>query len=491
MPQGSARSAERLSARDALLRRWTQPEHFGAEMLGRSLRPYQLPIACAIVDSVLQGRGLTLGVMMPRQSGKNEIAAHVEALLLHAFRRVGGCLVKAAPTYRPQALISRARLEALLGGKAWAPLVREAGAGLSLGRARALFLSAAPGANVVGATANILLEADEAQDIDEDKWNKAFTPMGASANVTTVLWGTAWTRETLLARTIRRLREAEARDGVRRVYTVSWQEVAAQVPAYGRYVRGEMARLGADHPLIVTQYGLQELSSAGGMFSAATQALMRGTHARQQAPTPGCAYALLVDVGGGAEERLPDALLRAEQPRRDSTALTVVEVGRDDLGWSTYRVVDRCLWTGWPQHALYGAIVALAERWSAGQVVVDATGLGAGLASFLGRTLGARVRPFTFTSVSKSDLGWRYLGLCNAGRFRDHLDDGSAEQRQFWREVAAADLQVLPGPGKLLRWGVADPTVHDDLLVSAALCATLEDEGGAAYAGSHVVEAEE
>ncbi|NLG27583.1 MAG: hypothetical protein GX557_06705, partial [Chloroflexi bacterium] len=70
--------------------RWTAPERFAAECLHRPLRAYQLPIARAIVDSALYGRGLTLAVKMPRQSGKNETAAHVEALLLNACRRVGG-----------------------------------------------------------------------------------------------------------------------------------------------------------------------------------------------------------------------------------------------------------------------------------------------------------------------------------------------------------------------------------------------------------------
>jgi hypothetical protein len=98
----------------AQVARWTAPERFAAEWLRRPLRAYQRPIAQAIVDSALHARGLTLAVMMPRQSGKNETAAHVEALLLNACRRVGGCLVKAAPTFQPQALISLQRLEALL-----------------------------------------------------------------------------------------------------------------------------------------------------------------------------------------------------------------------------------------------------------------------------------------------------------------------------------------------------------------------------------------
>ena len=99
---------------------------------------------------------------------------------------------------------------------------------VAVGRARCSFYSGAPGSNVVGATADLLLEADEAQDVERDKWNKEFRPMGASTNVTSVLWGTAWTSDTLLADTIRSLRRQEAVDGEHRVFMVPWWCVAQE-----------------------------------------------------------------------------------------------------------------------------------------------------------------------------------------------------------------------------------------------------------------------
>jgi len=315
------------------VRALTRVEAFSRLILRRPLHPYQAAPAQAIVDSVLAGRGDTFAVLMARQAGKNETAAHVEAFLLNACRRRGGALVKAAPTFRPQAQISMRRLEGLLAASALGPPARESGYILRLGRARALFFSAGEGANVVGATADILLEGDEAQAIDEAKWNRDFRPMAASTNATTVLWGTAWTSRTLLARAIRTLREQEARDGRQRVFLVPWTAVAAVVPAYGRYVSGEIARLGAGHPLIRSQYGLEEIDEDGRLFPAATRALMRGSHDRQRAPTEGRDYALLVDVGGEVDPAAlagsaDGAALREAEPRRDATALTVVEITR-------------------------------------------------------------------------------------------------------------------------------------------------------------------
>lgn len=479
----------RARLRAELARTFSDIGLFSRRVLRRPLRGYQIGPAQAIIDAVLQRRGLTMAVMMPRQAGKNQTSAHVEALLLSLCRRRGGFIIKASPTFRPQALNSMMRLESVFAEGLLPPLERDGAHMLRAGQARAAFYSAAPSANVVGATANILLEADEAQDIDEAVWNKAFAPMGASTATTTVLWGTAWTSQTLLARTIRALRWAEGRDEVRRVFVVSWQQVAAEVPAYGRYVAAEIARLGRHHPLIKSQYYLEEIDAEAGMFPPATRALMVGTHLRQRAPTEGREYALLVDVAGEAEERTEGARLREEQPRKDSTAATIIEVVRAEEGLPRFLVMDRYLWTGTPHHTLYGAIAHLAELWSATRVVVDATGVGAGLASFLQQALGSRVHAFTFTATSKSALGWGFLGICNSGRFLDHRDDGSPERRQFWREVEAADYEVVEGPDRRMRWGVADPTIHDDLLLSAALCSLLDGAAPTPQAQPHIIEA--
>jgi hypothetical protein len=56
--------------------------------------------------------------------------------------------------------------------------------------------------------------------------------------------------------------------------------------------------------------------------------------------------------------------------------------------------------------------------------------------------------------------------------------------RQARRQLELCQMEILPGPGKLMRWGVPDGSrdprsgelVHDDLVISAALCARLEGE---------------
>lgn len=462
---------------------------FSKVVVRRELRGYQLEPAKAIIDSVLHKKGLTFAVVMSRQAGKNEMSAQLEAYLMNVFQQVRGAqLVKASPTYKPQTINSKMRLLDCLDNPWNKDFVRsDEGYIVRLGRCRAFFFSAHPSANVVGATANVLLECDEAQDVDPEKWDKEFAPMGASTNVTTVFYGTVWTSRTLLARVIRSLEQQQQKDGIRRVFRVPWQEVAKYVPSYGDYVKKEIQRLGANHPIIKTQYELQEIDEAGRLFTAERVARMKGVHQRLRAPVRGEQYALLVDVAGSDEEGLTlDEEVRESEPRRDSTVVTVVRVNLETLddpliGFPTYEVVNRYWWTGRGQADQYAGIVDLVKEWQPLSLVVDATGIGAGLAGFLVKRYGSYkddppglVLPFEFTSVSKSDLGWDFLAAVETGRFKDYVDDGEADTTQFWREVAECEYEVMPGPGKLMRWGVRDATVHDDMLMSAALVAALD-----------------
>ena len=105
-----------------------------------------------------------------------------------------------------------------------------------------------------------------------------------------------------------------------------------------------------------------------------------------------------------------------------------------------------------------------------------------GLLERVQKALGDRVIPVTFSPKTKSDLGWNFLAIVETGRYQDYADDQEPDTRQFWHEVETCQYQVREGPNKLLSWGVWDPPAydgliahgHDDLLISAALCAILD-----------------
>ena len=65
------------------------------------LRAYQREVFEAILDSVLQRKGLTFVVMFPRQSGKNELQAQIETYLLSLFSQLPVEMIKVSPTLQP------------------------------------------------------------------------------------------------------------------------------------------------------------------------------------------------------------------------------------------------------------------------------------------------------------------------------------------------------------------------------------------------------
>lgn len=459
---------------------------FAQHASGTTLRAYQIPPARAIIDSVLNHRGLSFVVMFPRQSGKNELQAQIECYLLMLYSQLSAEIVKASPTWRPQSINAMRRLERvlkrnLLTRNRWK---RREGYIYEIGTASLAFLSAAPAANVVGATANLLLEIDEAQDVDPAKYDTDLDPMTASTNATTVFFGTPWTDRTLLHRELTAARAAQEQDGRQRVFTLTADDVAREVPAYGAHVAQRVAKLGRNHPLIRTQYYGEEIADHGGLFPPKRRALMQGTHPPRQTPEPGHTYAMLIDVAGEDENAAQD-LTELANPARDSTTLTIIDVDLSTVSEPltqapTYRTVNRIAWTGTRHSLIYAQIVALAELWQPTWVIVDATGVGAGLASFLARSLHSDVIPYTFNASTKSQLAWDFIAIIETGRWRDYTPHDEPA-RQFWAQLAGCTYETT-GPNQQIKWSVPenrrDPVtnelLHDDWIMSAALAAVID-----------------
>lgn len=431
------------------------------------LRPYQAEPANAILQDARAGRGSTFTVMMSRQAGKNETSAWLEKVMLTAAYAAGGIGIKCAPTFRPQLLTSIRRLKAHLRDAGFGPHYHQLeGFQITLGAAAWHFLSASPDSNVVGATASLLLEADEAQDIEADKFDKEFRPMAATTNATTVLYGTAWSEADLLMQTIADNLQRERRDGYRRHFQYDWRQVAEHLPAYRQFVESERERLGASHPLFTTQYELTPLPGSGRLLSPTQLASIRGLHDRQHVPTPGILYVASLDVAG--EDA--DALSARD---RDHTVLTIGQVtpapaAEKHLPPLTH-VVDIVDWKGTGHDALYPELARLLKDvWKVKKVAVDATAMGEATALLLSRALGPnRVIAYRFTQQSKSSLGYGLQAAANTARLKMWTADSSPEHTEAFRQLALcrADYQ----PNRTVRWYVDPSDGHDDYVASIAL----------------------
>ncbi len=173
-------------------------------------------------------------------------------------------------------------------------------------------------------------------------------------------------------------------------------------------------------------------------------------------------------MAGEAEIDIPLTV----NPGRDATVVTVGELefppGDGVVKEPHIRIVEHYCWTGKNHTELYAQLVDILKNvWHCRRVVVDATGVGEPVASFLRKALGARVMPFTFTSLSKSMLGFNLLAAVNSGRLKMYRADGSEEYREFWNEIENATS--IYRPSQTMNFYVDPAQGHDDFLMSLAL----------------------
>lgn len=456
-----------------------------------AIRRYQSPAVDAIVDSVLNHRGLSFCVMFPRQTGKNEIQGQIENYLLFRFSRIGGSIIKISPTWKPQSINAKQRLKRIMTENEitksfWTPAE---GYQFLMDKAKISFLSGEKNSNIVGATADLLLEVDEAQDVDITKYDREIAPMAASTNATRAFFGTAWTSDTLLARERRLCEEAQRRDGIRRVFRLTCEDIFPEVPAYRHFVDEQIIKLGRNHPTIKTQYFSEEID-AESQFIKDAELLMAGSHDKSEEPEPGKIYAMMIDVAGGEEENKVGIKLETdESQKRDATAVTICEIDLSTLSTVKHAVtwIVRCRynWTGLPYEEQYARIEGLIVKWEPAAVCCDGTGIGAGMAALIRPLIGdQRFINFIFNQSSKSKIGWEWMAMVQTGRWREYRKADEL-QRRFFEQIRYCKYEVVPGPGNYIRFAVPDGTrndrgeyVHDDLIMSAAMSAAIEEKIG-------------
>ncbi len=265
--------------------------------------------------------------------------------------------------------------------------------------------------------------------------------------------------------------ELERRDSIKRHFRYDWQEIARYNSDYLAYVEAERERLGENHPLFLTQYRLQPIHGGGGFLDRQQRAQLRGEHDREHLGQHRRIYVAGIDLAGEAEEA-EDEFLRAIKPRQDSTVVTIGELdfaaGNETIKQPGVKVVEHYWWTGRKHAELYPQLIDLLKNaWHCRRIVVDATGVGEPVSSFLRQALGSRVTPFTFTQRSKSELGFNLLAAVNSGRLKMYRSDSSLEYQEFWLEMEGAKSQYRPN--QTMNFYVDPSRGHDDFLMSLAL----------------------
>jgi hypothetical protein len=213
------------------------------------------------------------------------------------------------------------------------------------------------------------------------------------------------------------------------------------------------------------------IRGGGGFLSPQQLAQLKGRHSRKHRGERGKIYIAGIDIAGEAETAEGD-YLSAPKLRQDSTVVTIGELDFsvcDEIQKQPQiRVVEHYRWTGRKHSELYPRLVdLLKDVWKCRKVVVDATGIGQPVSSFLRKALGSRVSAFTFTARAKSGLGFNLLAAINAGRLKVYKGDGSEDEQEFWLELERAKSQYRPS--QTMNFYVPPAEGHDDFLMSLAL----------------------
>jgi len=404
--------------------------------------------------AVYERNGEDIAMRFARQGGKNETEGLLEARMMSIFaRRPGSRWIRVAPTYSPQLVNSKHRLEKFTRVD---PLLRARPRGRQGGiveyeNVQIQFLSAGPTANVVGATASLGLSVDEAHKISPAKFLEDMGPFTASTNAPTILWGVAAAKQDLLYEHVERLRGT---DRLLEFPAAIWADLSK---AYAAHYEGKRKTLGGDHPIVRTQYDLIDIEAIGGYLNSAQRAaLFSGDHPRLEGPRRGMHYAMVVDIGGESEVEVDEHEIVISAPGRDATVAWILEWDPTETFdvYPVVRIVAGQWWVGASHLKNVPELCTHARHWDVGSGVCDARGVGEAVAMALHKEIPA-IEAYMATSPEVSADCYDLLARLNKGTVKmwradpaedqEHRELG-AQSRHTRYEIRAGDKMALCKP---------------------------------------------
>jgi hypothetical protein len=455
------------------------------ELSGHPLRPYQIPFARRILESLIINDGATLTALFARQSGKSETVANVIAAVMIMFPRLAkifpdllgrfkeGVWVGAfAPvddqadtlytritrnlqSDRAQEILADPDIDETVVAKAKEFHLKKCG---SLVRKQ----TAHPRATIEGRTYHLML-IDECQGADEVMVNKSIGPMGASTNATMIFTGTPTYTKGVFYKTIQMNKRQATRRGARQNhFDADWKAVAKTSENYKKFVMKEMLRIGEDSDEFKLAYRLMWLLDRG-MFVTSER---------------------LEDLGDKSMEIVPayshsPVIVGIDCARKvDSTVVTVVWVDwdhPDEYGYYEHRILSWLDLGGMGWEEQYFRIVEFLSNYRVMAIGIDNGGVGDVVASRL-RVLMPHTEIIDIpSSRPEQSKRWKHLSeLIDRGKIGWPAHAKTRRLKAYQRFIQQmADLEKhFEGPHVL---GAApnERDAHDDYPDSLALAVSL------------------
>jgi terminase large subunit-like protein len=355
---------------------------------GHPLRPYQVPCARRIFESLVISDGARITALFCRQSGKTELVANVISTAMIFLPRLAkvypdllgkfkeGVLVGAFAPVDEQADTIFGRIVARLSSDEAEALLKDPEIDDRVrGRGRRVWLqnclsevrktTCHPKAKIEGRTYHIIL-VDEAQDSDTKTINKSVSPMGTSTRATHIWTGTCTYNKNVFYDQIQKNKRAILRRGKYRQnhFEADWKEVAKHVPLYRDAVYDEMESMGSDSDEFRLSYNLEWLLDKG-QFTTAEKFAELGDITVQSLEHDWFHSPVVVGIDCGRKQ--------------DKTIVTVVWVDWDHpdaFGFYEHRIINWLDLEGLEWEDQYFRIYEFLQHYKVQAVGVDTGGIG-------------------------------------------------------------------------------------------------------------------
>ena len=453
-----------------------------------ALRPYQLPLARRIIESVIIGDGEEITALAARQSGKSETIANTVATLMVLLPR----LAKMYPD-----LLGKFKKDLWVGMFAPVETQAETLFGRTVNRLtseRALEILGDPeiddslskvsgvkrqiklknsGSSIIMMTANPrakiesesfhLVVIDECQEADDFIVSKSISPMLAAYNGTMIKTGTPTTHKNNFYRAIqlnkRRQTGAKARQNH---FQWDYKDVSKVSPNYGKYIKKEMLRIGEDSDEFQMAYNCTWLLERG-MFVTST---------------------IMDELGDTSQEvvkawhRSPVVVGIDPARKMDSTVVTVVWVDwdrPDEFGYFDHRILNWLEIQGDDWEDQYFQIVTFLQSYDVLAVGVDANGVGDAVAQRLKILLPRAEVLSVGSSQPEQSKRWKHLKALIDRRMIGWPAHAKTRRLRTWKRFyqQMTDLETkFTGPNFLAK-APEEAHAHDDFADSLAIAVSL------------------
>jgi hypothetical protein len=458
------------------------------------LRPYQIPFARRIFDSLIRGDGADITALFSRQSGKSEALALVTATAMILFPKLAriypywfgkyrnGFWVGAFAPVEEQANNLFERIVTRLTSEEAQEILADPDINERiLTRGRTLKLKSGslvrrttchPKATIEGRTYHLIL-IDEAQGADEVVVNKKIGPMGAAVNATMVYTGTCDYRVGVFYSLIKTNQRLEVESGRRRKnhFQVDWKEVSKYNPDYKKSVEKERNKLGEDSDEFRLSYRIQWILEKG-MFTTSEKLDALGDTSMQSVVHAYHRTPVVAGIDCGRKQ--------------DRTIVTVVFVdwdNPDQFGLYHHHVLNWLDLEGIDWEEQYYQIVEFLSNYNIWKIGIDVGGLGDAVAQRLKVLMPDADIVELGSSNSEQSVRWKHLNNLIEHEMISWPAGAKVRKLRKWQRFRQEmeDLLITAKGPYFLAEAPKSVNAHDDYpdsLSMACVLSVLEDETG-------------